>query len=259
MSDNSDKWWQKWIATAPNRWLGKRSLLRQTISGSGHGISYLRNLAKGNEVSRTAPVEVDPDVRPVLLIHGFLGTRGSMLPLEKRLEADGHAVFSFNLGTINYRDIRRSAFIVHRKVERILSQTKWEKIDIIGHSMGGLIGLYYIKKLGGHERVQKLVLMGSPVRGTWLAALGVLTMGLWSSSTWQMLPRSKFLDELSQGNLPPEVEVHTITAARDWVCAPSSTVLPGAKQTSVPYGHASLVISDAVYQNIHELLVGKKK
>ena len=48
----------------------------------------------------------------------------------------------------NVRDIRRSAFLIHRKIERILAQTPSQKIDIIGHSMGGLIGLYYVKKLG---------------------------------------------------------------------------------------------------------------
>ncbi len=42
--------------------------------------------------------------------------------------------------------------------------------------MGGLIGLYYIKKLGGHTRVRKLVMMGTPVRGTWAALFGVVTL-----------------------------------------------------------------------------------
>jgi DNA-binding transcriptional LysR family regulator len=33
---------------------------------------------------------------------------------------DGFVVVSFNLGTLNVRDIRRSAFLIHRKIERIL-------------------------------------------------------------------------------------------------------------------------------------------
>ena len=124
---------------------------------------------------------------------------------------------SFNLGTLNVRDIRRSAFLIHRKIERILAQTPSQRIDIIGHSMGGLIGLYYVKKLGGHARVRKLIMMGTPIRGTWAALAGVVTLGLWSTSSWQLLPRSRFLDELAQGPMPPGVEVHTIAAARDWV------------------------------------------
>src|SRR5690606_16216706 len=151
---------------------------------------------------------------PVLLLHGFLGTRGSMLPLERRLVAEGLTVFSFNLGALNTRDIRASAFLIHRKIESILSQTSVDRIDIVGHSMGGLIGLYYVKKLGGHARVRRLVMMGTPIKGTWAALAGVVTLGLWSKSSWQLLPRSRLLDELAQGPLPPGGEAPTLSAAR---------------------------------------------
>jgi pimeloyl-ACP methyl ester carboxylesterase len=125
-----------------------------------------------------------------------------------------------------------------------------QKIDIIGHSMVGLIGLYYIKKLGGHEKVRKLVMLGTPTSGTWSALLGVATVGLISKSSWQILPRSRFLDELGRGALPPEVEYHTIAAQRDWVCPPGSTFLPGATRVVVPLGHSSLVVSEEVYRHV---------
>jgi pimeloyl-ACP methyl ester carboxylesterase len=128
------------------------------------------------------------------------------------------------------------------------------KIDIVGHSMGGLIGHYYVKKLGGHARVRRLVMVGAPVNGTWAALFGVVTLGLFSSSSWQLLPRSDLLDELHQGALPPEVEITTIAAAHDWVCPPSATRLRGATAISVPLGHSSLVISDEVYRRIHGVL-----
>jgi pimeloyl-ACP methyl ester carboxylesterase len=191
-----------------------------------------------------------------LLIHGFLGTRGSLFPLEARLVEDGFCVFSFNLGAVNSRDIRASAFLIHRKIENILSQTSVSKIDIVGHSMGGLIGLYYAKKLGGHSRVRRLVMMGSPVRGTWSALAGVLTMGVFSASSWQLLPRSRFLDELHQGPLPPEVEIYTLAAARDWVCPLNSTRLRGATAITLPMGHSSLVVSPEVYKRIAAVLRG---
>src|SRR5438445_3951407 len=124
------------------------------------------------------------------------------------------------------------------------------RIAIIGHSMGGLIGLYYIKKLGGHARVRKLVMMGTPVHGTWSALAGVLTLGLWSTSSWQLLPRSRFLDELAQGPIPPNVEVSTIAAARDWVVPLGTTRLRGANAMTVPLGHSSLVVSEEVYRRV---------
>jgi pimeloyl-ACP methyl ester carboxylesterase len=177
-----------------------------------------------------------------------------MFPLEKRLVDDGFTVFSFNLGAFNSRDIRGSAFLIHRKIESILAQTSVSEIDIIGHSMGGLIGLYYIKKLGGHARVRKLIMMGTPIRGTWSALIGVVTLGLWSASSWQLLPRSRFLDELSQGPIPPEVELYTLAAARDWVCPLPSTRLHGAKAITLPMGHSSLVVSPEVYTRIKAVL-----
>ena len=248
-------WLARWLASAPGRWLGTGSSVAQDLTGGTHGLSYLRNLARGNRIRRQASFEnVDDKHPPVLLIHGFLGTRGSLFPLERRLVADGLCVFSFNLGALNSRDIRASAFLIHRKIESILSQTSVKRIDIVGHSMGGLIGLYYIKKLGGHTRVRRLIMMGTPVKGTWAALAGVVTLGLWSKSSWQLLPRSRFLDELNQGPLPPEVEIYTLAAVRDWVCPLPSTRLRGATAVTVPLGHSSLVISDEVFTRIMTIL-----
>jgi pimeloyl-ACP methyl ester carboxylesterase len=244
-------WLMRWALEAPSRWLGRRSTIGQDVVGGADGLSYLRHLIRGNRLRRRdAFSEMTPDSPPVLIIHGFLGTRGSMYMLERRLVDDGFVCVSFNLGTLNVRDIRRSAFLIHRKIERILAQTPSQKIDIIGHSMGGLIGLYYVKKLGGHARVRKLIMMGTPVRGTWAALAGVATLGLWSTSSWQLLPRSRFLDELAQGAIPPGVEVHTIAAARDWVVPLATTRLAGATSNTVPLGHSSLVVSEEVYRRV---------
>ena len=241
----------RWVLDAPKRWLGKRSTIGQDMTGGADGLSYLRHLVRGNRIRRGATFDqITPAAPPVLIIHGFLGTRGSMYVLERRLVDDGFVVVSFNLGTFNVRDIRRSAFLIHRKIERILAQTPSQKIDIIGHSMGGLIGLYYVKKLGGHLRVRKLVMLGTPIRGTWAALAGVVTLGLWSTSSWQLLPRSRFLDELSQGPMPSGTEVHSIAAARDWVVPAGTTRVTGANSVTVPLGHSSLVVAEEVYRRI---------
>jgi pimeloyl-ACP methyl ester carboxylesterase len=248
-------WLARYLAEAPSRWLGRRSVVGQDLAGAPDGLAYLRGLVRGNRVNRKATFE-QPELAspPVLLIHGFLGTRGSMYMLERRLVEDGFVVVSFNIGTLNVRDIRRSAFMIHRKIERILAQTPFQKIDIVGHSMGGLIGLYYAKKLGGHTRVRKLVMMGTPINGTWVALAGVATLGLWSTSSWQLLPQSRFLDELAQGPMPPGVELHSLSAARDWVVPLRRTRLRGAQATTVPLGHSSLVVAEDVYRRLSGIL-----
>jgi pimeloyl-ACP methyl ester carboxylesterase len=248
-------WLARWVADAPARWLGRSSTVGQDLAGGTHGLAYLRGLVRGNRTQRQATFDkLDPAAPPVLVIHGFLGTRGSMYLLERRLVEDGFVVVSFNIGTLNTRDIRRSAFLIHRKIERVLAHSPWQKIDIIGHSMGGLIGLYLVKKLGGHKRVRKLVMMGTPVLGTWIALAGVATLGLWSTSSWQLLPKSRFLDELAQGPLPPDVEVHTLAAARDWVVPLKRTRVPGASNVTVPLGHSSLVVAEDVYRRLVSIL-----
>ena len=253
--NSSIPWLVRWLSAAPSRWLGRSSAVHQDIASGTQGLSYLRQLARGNRLRRQNAFEdVPTGTRPILVIHGFLSTRGSMLLLEKRLVEDGFCVFSFNLGAVNIRDIRRSAFLIHRKIERILAQTSWQEIDIVAHSMGGLIGLYYIKKLGGHSRVRKLITLGTPYRGTWVALGGVAMMGLLSTSTWQLLPRSGFLDELHSGPIPDTIEVYSIAAARDWLCPPSATRVRGVKAITVPYGHSGLVVSPDVYERVKNIL-----
>ncbi|GAB4519169.1 MAG: hypothetical protein Tsb0020_37730 [Haliangiales bacterium] len=253
--NSSIPWLVRWLSAAPSRWLGRSSAVHQDIASGTQGIAYLRQLVRGNRLRRASAFdEVPTGTNPILVIHGFLSTRGSMLLLEKRLVEDGFCVFSFNLGPLNVRDIRRSAFLIHRKIERILAQTSWRELDIVAHSMGGLIGLYYIKKLGGHSRVRRLVTLGTPYRGTWVALGGVAAMGLLSTSTWQLLPRSSFLDELHRGQIPEGVDVYSIAAARDWLCPPSATRVRGVKAITVPYGHSGLVVSPDVYQRVKSIL-----
>jgi triacylglycerol esterase/lipase EstA (alpha/beta hydrolase family) len=229
---------------------------RDDLRGGHHMLAYLRDLVRGNAFPRTHfPERLDPQQPPVLLLHGFMGTRGSMIMLERRMVADGLTVFTFDLGLINTNDIRTSAILLQRKVEAILAQVQVDKVDIVGHSMGGLIGLYYLKRLGGAPKVRRMVMMGTPIHGTWWAALGVATIGLVSASSWQILPSSRFLADLRRGPLPEGVKYYTIAAERDWICPPSATVLPGAEAMTVPLGHSSLVISDEVYACVRRAIL----
>src|SRR5215218_9011506 len=83
-------WLVRWARELPQRWLGKRSTIGQDVAGGADGLSYLRHLVRGNRIRRGAAFdELTPEAPPVLIIHGFLGTRGSMYMLERRLVQDG--------------------------------------------------------------------------------------------------------------------------------------------------------------------------
>jgi pimeloyl-ACP methyl ester carboxylesterase len=236
------------------------------VVDSGHAAVYLRQLLRGHRADRgqgaaavaaattAAAPDAGADARPpVLLIHGYLATRGSLHLLEQNLARRGHVVMGFRFGPINLGDIRASADLVARKVESIVAQTGVSRVDVVGHSMGGLVGLYYVKRLAGHRRVRRLVLLGTPARGTWSALLGLFTAPLGLASL-QLLPGSPFLRELAETPLPPGVDVVSIGALRDWLAPIASTVLQGVRHISLPTGHTGLLIDEEVADIVTSLL-----
>lgn len=231
--------------------------MKSKLGELGEILTYFRyTLQKGNAKHEHDFYDrVTTDVPPVLLIHGFLGTRGAMFPLELRLKRDGFTVFSINLGPLNIGDIRKSAFRIHSKIQRILREVDLDKIDVIGHSMGGLIGLYYIKKFSGHQFVRKLITLGTPHDGTWVALAGVAALGLLSPSTWQLLPNNFFLQELKADPLPPHVDYYSVAGSHDLICPPERSRLLGSKYIEIPCGHAGLATSVEVYRVLRDILL----
>jgi triacylglycerol lipase len=59
-------------------------------------------------------------------------------------------------------------------VERLTEESGYERIHVVGHSLGGLIARYYVQRLSGHERVRTLITLGTPHAGTELARAGRL-------------------------------------------------------------------------------------
>src|SRR5580765_8368598 len=235
------------------------------VADSGHAAVYLRQLLRGNrakrvlrslrrrtEPSKPAPTPGQP---PVLLIHGYLATRGSLHLLETHLTMRGLIVMSYPLGgPINIGDIRDSAGLIARKVESIVAQTGIARVDIVGHSMGGLVGLDYLKRLGGRHRVRRLVMLGTPAQGTWSALFGLVTAPLGLASL-QLLPGSPFLRELAERPLPKGAEVVSIGAVRDWLAPLSSTVLDGVRHIALPTGHSGLLVDGEVADVVSRLLL----
>ena len=176
--------------------------------------------------------------------------------VERRLLRDGFSVFSFPLGIVNSADIRKSAQKVQDRVKAILVESEVSRIDVVGHSMGGLICLYYIQELGGRQIVRRMVSLGTPYSGTWTALGGALTLGPLAPSSWQLLPYSRFLRRLLSHPLPPEVGFYSIRGRFDAISPLGTTHLPGAMDILVPCSHAGLVTQPVAYQAIFSCLTG---
>lgn len=182
---------------------------------------YFKLASQGNIVERLTDFE-KPELKPVLLIHGFGTTRKSVSILEQRLRDDGFDVFSLNLGgflgKFNTCGIGELAIKVKNKIDSLSQRYNLGKIAIIGHSKGGLIGRYYVSLLGGNEHVHTLITLGTPHRGNRLAIMAAITVvGLISKSVWQMMPHSRFMRKMKESPIPENVYTVSIFSTGDSV------------------------------------------
>lgn len=201
---------------------------------------------------------------PVLLLQGFWSTRRALEVLEARLRRDGYGVFSLRLGglfdTFNTRGIDDSAERVRAKVERLRERHDLGRLAIVGHSLGGLIGRYYVKRLGGDRHVRGLITLGSPHHGTPLAWPGIATLGLVSNSVWQMRPMSPFIRRLKLGRFPAGVRFTSIHSKDDALCPFPSCMLEirdGDDLHNVELrgmGHHDFLTKRIAYEAIHREL-----
>lgn len=98
---------------------------------------------------------------PVVLLHGFIDNRSAFVVLRRTLTRHGRRLASLNYSPLT-RDVRTAAELLGRHVEEICARTGHGRVDIVGHSLGGLIARYYVQRLGGDRRVRTLVTLGTP-------------------------------------------------------------------------------------------------
>ncbi len=197
--------------------------------------------------------------RPVLLLHGFLTSRRTLDVLERRLRRDGYGVFSLHTGgvggALNAGGIDDLADLVRAKIERIYARNPGlGPLTIVGHSMGGLVGAYYVKKLGGWRRARAVVTLGTPHHGTPLAYVG-LPLGLVARSIPQLRPGSTFLERLHDGPWPTQVRLTSIWSRRDaWAPYPSAVLetheLPQLANVEVAGDHFAFLTRKGAYEAI---------
>lgn len=108
---------------------------------------------------------------PVVLLHGTISSKNAWQNLVISLRDRGWVVFAPDYGVHGTQDVLTSAKDVGAYLEQVLAATGAEKIDIVGHSQGGLIGRYWINEMGGADRVHHLVTLSSPHHGTTVRGL----------------------------------------------------------------------------------------
>ena len=201
--------------------------------------------------------------RPVLLVHGFLATPRAVRWLAGRLGRFGYCPHDVDLGGLfgrfNARPIEELAGVVAERVEQLAREHRCERIDLVGHSEGGLIGRYYVQKLDGARRVRHLVTLGTPHRGTPWAHSGHLVRKLLPSLR-QMAPGSPLLRALADDAFPARVRLTSIYSYRDSMCPPFACRLEtrGAAHLEnvevLTGGHVGLLFGAAIPSIIDRVL-----
>lgn len=183
---------------------------------------------------------------PVLLVHGVFHNRSAFAYLKQRLSAKGwHHFKEMDLMT-SIHSIPVLAEQVATQTRALMKEHHAPQIDIIAHSMGGVVARYFVQCLGGDGLVRNLITLGSPHQGTVVSKLSVLP------HIREMSPGTNTMNELNALAPPRFTQVTSISGGLDLVMIPkSSTHWPGVRNIHLKkVGHAGLLFSKRVFQII---------
>ncbi|MFD9117286.1 lipase family alpha/beta hydrolase [Streptomyces bottropensis] len=227
---------------------------------AGHMLLYPSGMTQERRTTPTLPPADTPrlpaeEKPPVLLLHGFIDNRSVFVLLRRALAQHGGR----HLESLNYSpltcDIRAAAELLGRHIEDIYERTGQEQVDVVGHSLGGLIARYYVQRLGGDLRVRTLVTLGTPHGGTRAVPLADA-----HPIVRQMRPGSALLEELREP--APGCRTHFVAfwSDLDHVMVPLETAcvdhpdLMAQNVRVTGIGHLALPVHPAVVGEIRQAL-----
>ena len=189
--------------------------------------------------------------RPIILVHGYAMNRANFVVLAARLRAAGLGpVLGFEywtLGKTGAAARRLGAYI-----DEVLATTGSDQVDVIGHSMGGVVGRYYVTLGGGDGKVANLVTIGSPHSGTDVSAIGV------GAPTKELFLNSTLIQRLDAAPRPTRTRMAIVWSRSD-------ALVPGARHARIDgvdevlfddLGHLSLLTDRRVADHVIARLRG---
>ncbi len=187
--------------------------------------------------------------RPVILLHGYAMNRANFLPLAYRLaRAELGPIFGFEYWTLGR--VAAGARQLGWFVDQVREATGAAEVDLVGHSMGGVVARYYITLAGGDPYVRNLITIGSPHAGADVSRFGV------GHPTRELVLGSQLVDRLASAPLPRHTRMTLIWSRAD-------ALVPGAWQSAIPgsevimyddLGHVALLGSRRVAADVIQRL-----
>ena len=189
--------------------------------------------------------------RGMVLVHGLVCNRAFWNPWLARLRADGRAFVAVTLEPM-VASIDAYADAVDRAVRQVTLATGQPPL-LVCHSMGGLVARAWLRRAGdaAAARVWRIVTIGSPHQGTWLARFSPTVNGK------QMRLDSDWLRTLRESEPPARDTLFTCWYSNcDNIVFPALVAtLPGADNRFLPgVPHVALGFVPQVMQHTFALL-----
>jgi triacylglycerol lipase len=180
---------------------------------------------------------------PVVLVPGTFENHTMWAAVSPQIRAAGYCVFSLDYGNNATGDIPTSAAQLGKVVDQVLADTGASKVDLVGHSQGGMMPRYWMKFDGGAAKVDDLVGIAPSNHGTTNPLAG--PAGPFCLACAQQAAGSAFITKLNAGgDIQPGPSYTVISTRYDEVvtpyqsqalAGPSSQVTNVVLQTKCPF------------------------
>ncbi|MEK9152840.1 MAG: hypothetical protein AAB692_05750 [Patescibacteria group bacterium] len=194
---------------------------------------------------------------PVLMAAGFMPIAHTMTAPKKYLDERG---FDSVLVPYRYRDMHDvRVYAEHIAAEaKSLSVERGTRINYIGFSLGGLAGLYAMKRLDMQKYVASFIAIGAPFHGAKVAIFAIPSI-VWTPLGLQVSPGSPFLRQLHADPLPRGTDEAptsyvSIVGEEDAICPPETGRLEGAKMERLHFSHLDFFYNTPIFPVMEEYL-----
>ncbi len=187
--------------------------------------------------------------KPVVLVHGYTQNRADFVYLSVYLRRRGLGpIYGFNY--FSFADIRSSGARLARHIEHVCKETGASAVDLVCHSMGGLVARHAIRT---GAKVRRVVTIASPHSGVRLFKGPVVGRG-----GRQLRAGTKFMMEMS--GTPLGVPMLSVFSTHDNLVAPAkesaSLEAWGGHDFVVDHvGHLTILFDERVAGAVAEFLL----
>ena len=193
---------RRWRPSRPRRWPSRSRRFWRHPARAATRLPVNYDFIAGATATALAPDTPPPGANnwscqltaahpdPVILVHGtFANMDDNWQAASPLLANNGYCVYAFNYGGTSSTspiqgvgDIAASAAQLATFVNTVLAATGASKVDLVGHSQGGMMPRYYLNFLGGASKVNDFVALAPSNYGTTLDGITELASLLDASS-----------------------------------------------------------------------------